>query len=530
MVAWMGLTAVWGQNPQPPAQPQPAQKGQRANLNVGVTPTDTDMYCSGFFTTQKVPDNHIVVAGWNSPDQTRFAAIPDYIYIHGKDIKEGDRFAIVRHVKDPNHYESYIGQRGAIRDAGEPYFEMGYVQVIDVQKDTAVAVPKLSCGEIVPGDLAIPFAERLAPHFKVVSLDRFAPPNGSTTGRIIMAKEFDTILGSKNAVYLNVGEDKGVKVGDYFRATRTYAYSYRDPEAGLSMKAANYEETQANPQKLNAGDASSLPRRTLGDMIVLQVQRKTATAMILTALEDIHAGDGVEQIDISGAPDVQPLRPVSSAPVAAEGANPDLSMTGDATAGNVPKISCAAAPTTVRMGESSTITCDASSPDNRPINLTFVTNGGRLSTNKNQATLDTTDAGAGTIAVRATAYDDRQLSASAVTTVNVEAPPSAHPTAQKLSDLDFKPNSAYVDNRSKAILDDVALKLQQDPNSTAVLAGAAEEKEPARLGTQRAENAKTYLTKSKGIDAQRLKTSSSSLHERKVEIWTVPAGAAPPQQ
>jgi outer membrane protein OmpA-like peptidoglycan-associated protein len=181
------------------------------------------------------------------------------------------------------------------------------------------------------------------------------------------------------------------------------------------------------------------------------------------------------------------------------------------------------------MGESSTITCDASSPDNRPINLTFVTNGGRLSTNKNQATLDTTDTGAGPISVRATAYDDRQLSATSVTTVNVEVPPSAHPTAQKQSDLDFKPNSAYVDNRSKAILDDVALKLQQDPNSTALLAGAADEKEPARLGTQRAENAKTYLTKSKGIDAQRLKTTGSSLHDRKVEIWTVPPGAAPPQ-
>jgi len=530
LLAWVGLGAVWAQNPPPAAQPQPAQKGQRVNLNVGTVPTDAYIFFTDFSTTERVPDNHFVAAGWNSPDQTRYAAIPDYIYIHGKDMKEGDRFEIVRHVRDPNHYESYIGQRGALRDAGEPYFELGYVKVIDVQKDTAVAVPQLVCGEIVAGDVALPFVARTAPHFKQVSLDRFAPPSGSTTGRIIMAKEFDTVLGSKNAVYLNVGEDKGVKVGDYFRATRTYSYSYRDPEMGLSAKAANYELTQANPQKLNAGDVSSLPRRTLGDMIVLQVQRKTATAMILTALEDIHAGDGVELMDTSGAPDVGPLRPSFSAPVAGGGNTPDLSMTNDATAGNVPKITCTATPTAVRMGESSTITCDASSPDNRPINLTFVTNGGRLSTNKNQATLDTTDTGAGPITVRATAFDDRQLSASAVATVNVEVPPSAHPTAQKLSDLDFKPNSAYVDNRSKAILDDVALKLQQDPNSTALLAGAGEEKEPARLGTQRAENAKTYLTKSKGIDAQRLKTSSSSLHDRKVEIWTVPAGAAPPQQ
>jgi outer membrane protein OmpA-like peptidoglycan-associated protein len=524
-LAGVGLAgAAWAQAPAASSQPQPAQKGQVVNVNVGSEPTNTDMYCSGFFTTEKVPDNSFVVAGWNSPDQTRFGAVPDYIYIHGRDIKEGDRLQIIRRVKDPNRYESYVGQRGAIRDAGTPYFELGYVKVIDVQKDTAVAVPVLTCAEFVPGDIAIPFVERPAPRFRVITLDRFAPPSGKIMGRIVMAKEFDTVLGTKNAVYLSVGEDKGVKVGDYFRATRTYSYAYRDPHMGLSTKATTYEETQANPQKLG-GDVSSLPRKTLGDMIVLQVHRRTSTAMILTAYEDIHVGDGVELMDVSGAPEVGPIRSGFSNPPA----TPDLTMTNEASAGNAPKITCSASPTSVRTGESSTITCDASSPDNRPVNLTFVTNGGRLSTNKNQATLDTTDTGPGPIAVRATAFDDRQLSATAVTTVNVEAPPSAHPTAQKQSDLDFKPNSAYVNNRSKAILDDVALKLQQDPNSTAVLAGAADEKEPARLGTQRAENAKTYLTKSKGIDPQRLKTSSSSLHDRKVEIWTVPQGATPPQ-
>lgn len=526
MLTLVGVS--WGQSASP-AQAQPSQprvRGQRANLSIGSAPTAADMYCSGFITTEKVPEARYVAAGWNSPDQTRFAGFADIIYIHGRDMKEGERYSIVRHAKDPNDYESYSGQKSSIRDAGETYFEMGYVKVIDVQKNTAVAVPELNCGEFVPGDLAIPFVERAAPPFRVVTMDRFAPPNGKTVGRIIMAKEFDTLVGSKYVVYLNLGADKGIKVGDYFRATRTYAYSYNDRDGGLSRMASYDEDTQKNPPKLPLGDVSSLPRRTLGDLIVLQVHKKSSTAMILTAYEDIHVGDHVEWMDVSGAPEVEPLNPAGNlAPVA----TPDLTMTNDVTLANAPKISCAASPSTVRVGESSTITCDASSPDNRPLNLTFVTNGGRLSTNKNQATLDTTDAGAGPIAVRATAFDDRQLSAAAVTTVNVEAATPATPTAQKLTDLNFKPNSAYVDNRSKAVLDDVALKLQQDPTSTAVLAGAAEDREPARLATQRADNAKTYLTKSKGIDPQRIKTSSSSLHDRKVEIWTVPAGAAPPQ-
>jgi outer membrane protein OmpA-like peptidoglycan-associated protein len=181
------------------------------------------------------------------------------------------------------------------------------------------------------------------------------------------------------------------------------------------------------------------------------------------------------------------------------------------------------------MGERSTISCDATSPDNRPLVITFSSNGGKLSSSRNQATLDTTDAGAGPIAIRSTAVDDRQLSASTVTNVNVEAPPAAKPTAQKLSELLFKPNGSYVDNKSKAILDDVALKLQQDPTSTAVLYGASEEKEPQRLALQRAENAKTYLTKSKGIDPDRIQTKANTEPGRTVEVWTLPAGVAPPK-
>jgi outer membrane protein OmpA-like peptidoglycan-associated protein len=95
--------------------------------------------------------------------------------------------------------------------------------------------------------------------------------------------------------------------------------------------------------------------------------------------------------------------------------------------------------------------------------------------------------------------------------------------------LDFKPNSAYVDNRSKAILDDVALKLQQDPTSTALLSGSAEPSESGKLAGQRADNAKTYLTKSKGIDGQRLQTKNSDAPGRSVDIWTVPQGAAAPK-
>ena len=507
--------------PQPAQTPQPAQKSQPRNApaEVGNTPTPNDMYCSGFITTEKLPDKIFVAAGHNSPDQSRYAGKSDVIFLHGHDIKEGERYQIVRHVKDTNHYEIYHGQRSAVHDAGEPYFEMAIVKVNEVQKDTGIATFELSCSDVMPGDIAIPLVEREAPPFRKVTLDRYAPPSGKPQGRIVMAKEFDSFLGSKYKAYLSIGADKGLKPGDYLRATRTYSYSYHDPEAGLSRKASVYEDTQTDPHKLPGDDVSSLPRRTLGDMIVLQVHAKSATAMVLTALEDIHVGDGVELMDISDAPVLPPITPsFSNAP------QPDAA---NATT-TPPKITCSASPASLRAGESASISCEAVSPDNRPINITYVANGGKLSSNRNQATLDTTDVGPGPISVRATAFDDRQLSASTVVTVNVEAPAPTMPTAQKLMELDFKPGSGYVDNRSKAVLDDVALKLQQDPNLTAVLSGSADPGEPRSMALQRAQNAMTYLTKSKGIDPQRIQVKAGTEPGRKVDVWTLPAGATLP--
>lgn len=516
----------FAQQPQP-AQPQPAQTSQPAQkpqprsapAEVGNTPTPNDMYCSGFLTTEKLPDKIFVAAGHNSPDQSRYAGQSDVVFLHGQGLKEGDRYQIVRHVKDTNHYEIYHGQKAAVHDHGEPYFEMAIVRVNEVQKDTGIATFELSCADVMPGDIAIPLVEREAPPFRKVTLERYAPPSGKPQGRILMAKEFDSFLGSKYKAYLSIGADKGLKPGDYLRATRTYSYSYHDPEAGLSRKASVYEDTQVDPHKLPGDDVSSLPRRTLGDMIVLQVHAKSATAMVLTALEDIHVGDGVEVMDISDAPVLPPITPAFSNAPAPDAANATTTP---------PKITCSASPTSLRAGESATISCEAVSPDNRPVNVTYVANGGKLSSNRNQATLDTTDAGPGPISVRATAFDDRQLSASTVVTVNVEAAAPAMPTAQKLMELDFKPNSGYVDNRSKAVLDDVALKLQQDPSLTAVLSGSADPGEPRSMALQRAQNAMAYLTKSKGIDPQRIQVKAGTEPGRKVDVWTLPAGATLP--
>jgi len=201
---------------------------------------------------------------------------------------------------------------------------------------------------------------------------------------------------------------------------------------------------------------------------------------------------------------------------------------------NPPQVTCSANPRSVMAGTPSTITCSCSSPDNAPdypVSASisnWSATGGRISGSGNTATLDTTGASPGPITATATCTDSRGLSVRGTGVVNVEAP-AAPPQASMLNVINFTRNSARVDNTAKAILDDVALRLQRDADARAVIVGYANpaELKPATLAAQRAANAKAYLTKEKGIDPSRIETrTGTGSHEMQAEIWLVPAGAS----
>ena len=193
-----------------------------------------------------------------------------------------------------------------------------------------------------------------------------------------------------------------------------------------------------------------------------------------------------------------------------------------------PTISCSANPTTVQSGQPATITSTGSSPDNRPLTYSFTATGGRLTPNGPNATLDTAGASAGPITVNCMVSDDRNLTANSTTSVNVEVPPPP-PTASKLNEIQFKDKKkpARVDNEAKAILDDVALRLQRDADAKAVVIGnfTADEKNGASLAQQRAVNTKAYLTAEKGIDPSRIEVRTGNAGTATSEIWIVPTGA-----
>jgi hypothetical protein len=306
-------TAGWAQTASDTTAPEVPQGTAPTSNSFPVeriqTPTYSDLYCAGFISKQTLPDANYVAGGLQTPTTTKFTR-GDMIYLQGTGYTAGAEYEIIRALRDINEYDVYPGQAKLLKQTGQPYEEVGRVKVIDTRSRTAIAQIEYACDGINPGDTAIPFVEKQIVSFhSPIRFDRFMPSNSKVSGRIVMGKDFDSQLGTGHKVYLNVGSNQGVKIGDYFRAVRSYEADLKDPVDSLSFRAAIAEDTQkktpsVDPPMFTKGNGPvihvrDLPRRAVGEIVIIGVTNTTATGMVVFSMEDVHAGDGVELDEVN---------------------------------------------------------------------------------------------------------------------------------------------------------------------------------------------------------------------------------------
>ena len=213
-----------------------------------------------------------------------------------------------------------------------------------------------------------------------------------------------------------------------------------------------------------------------------------------------------------------------------------------------PTISCSVSPTTIKPGDSATVTAQGLSPQNRPLTYTYSASAGTVNGNGNSASYSSTGAPTGPVSITCNVADDKNHSASSNTSLNIEAPPPPpQPHTQTLCSIGFsndKKRPTRVDNEAKACLDEVALDLQRQTDAKAVIVGesTAKEKEAQEkaeklnarrkhakpvenTAAQRAVNTKQYLVTDKGIDPSRITVATGTGDDQKVETYLVPSGA-----
>jgi outer membrane protein OmpA-like peptidoglycan-associated protein/opacity protein-like surface antigen len=195
-----------------------------------------------------------------------------------------------------------------------------------------------------------------------------------------------------------------------------------------------------------------------------------------------------------------------------------------------PVISCSADPASVRMGGTSTIHSEASSPDGRRLAYSYTASAGEISGTDANATLNTQGAQPGHITVTCNVGDDRNppLTASSTTIVNVEPPP-AHAAEIKqlearlaLHSIYFQtarptadnPQGGLVDSQAeilKTLAADFKSYLKYKPDAHLILGGHADprgsEEYNKGLTQRRVERTENFLVEH-GVPADHFDTRS----------------------
>jgi outer membrane protein OmpA-like peptidoglycan-associated protein len=212
-------------------------------------------------------------------------------------------------------------------------------------------------------------------------------------------------------------------------------------------------------------------------------------------------------------------------------ASSSIAVRVDPKPNHPPTITCSADRSSVFAGEKVHITTNANDPDGDKLTYTWRANAGQIVGNGAAVDFDTTGLAPGNYTVTVRVDDGRGEAADCSSMVEVKPVPPP-PQASKISDCAFgKPLSTRIDNVCKRILDDVALRLQNEPRGSAVIIGYSDPKErkPEKIAGDRATNGVKYLGE-KGIDPSRVTTRTGSgqagaTDNRRIDVIWVPEGA-----
>jgi hypothetical protein len=272
-----------------------------------------NLYCAGFVQTTPMSTANRVVGAVEEQDGFMFAQ-SDFVYLNmgsGDGINVGDRMSIVRPRGTVNTKWTDKGSLGFYVQ------EVGAVEIVRVKAEFSVARIVTSCDSFLLGDLVQPLAVRTSPMYvDRPALDLFADPSGKARGRVFMARDNQEMITRDQIVYIDLGAEDNVRIGDYLTiyrplgegnlllgpnesvAARSYGYESLEYKGGrFSNQAARKRGDEARGRVVTtraAKDGRPDIRKVVGEMVILNVKERTATAVITRTAQEVHTGDWVE--------------------------------------------------------------------------------------------------------------------------------------------------------------------------------------------------------------------------------------------
>ncbi|MGD9561195.1 MAG: hypothetical protein AB7F88_04275 [Pyrinomonadaceae bacterium] len=284
-----------------PAKPIPVASGN-------------NLYCAGYVQSSPIDTSNQIVGGLEEQDQFIYAQ-DDVVYVNmgaSNGVKAGDVFAVVR---PKGQVESRWTRKD---DLGFLVQEVGTLEIVNVNSGVSAARIKTSCDNFLLGDLVVPASQRTSPvHQARGPLELFAAPSGKATGRLFMARDGQETVSSDQIVYIDLGAEDNLQVGDrltVFRPLGERKIEFGPKTETLSARDEGYQSDTfrggkfSNQAPRKSGDRAGgrivttkvakegrpSIRKIVGEMVVLNVKEKTATAVITRTVQEIHTGDWVE--------------------------------------------------------------------------------------------------------------------------------------------------------------------------------------------------------------------------------------------
>jgi LysM repeat protein len=224
---------------------------------------DSTMATAGFISPSDYEGPRIVEAELPHPDIGEH----DVVYLgigSSNGVTAGQVYEVIRQRRP-------VYRPGTFIQVGVLMVQVGRIQVVCVQDDTAIALVTKAYTSLERGDFIIPYRVHEAPMTTgSPDTDACQPARGEIRGRILETKKggrntSDAVIVTEgDVVYLDVGQRDNVTAGQYFVVFRR------------SRLGTKY------------------PMLQVGEAVVLAVEQETATAMVTAMRQDISVGDYVQ--------------------------------------------------------------------------------------------------------------------------------------------------------------------------------------------------------------------------------------------
>jgi LysM repeat protein len=238
---------------------EPGEAGGAATALRPVT-EELSLQCAEYVAPHREDESLYVIGSEQGADKVALAE-RDLVYLSkGSDsgVKAGDLYTL-------HHVLHAVRHPVTGKKLGSKVETSGWVKVVLVQEDTACAVIEQACSDVHAGDYLKPFEKVNVPMVvPQAPAECCAPANGKITRHVVDMQGAVSVAGAGQFLTIDAGAEDGIAPGSVFSVFRS-----------------NYPSVPT-------------PRNAVGEVTVVAVRERTATAKVTYSGKEVQVGDQVE--------------------------------------------------------------------------------------------------------------------------------------------------------------------------------------------------------------------------------------------